>query len=120
MSDTTRASRPVHLDDANFSTFIAQAELPVLLDVYADWCGPCRLISPIVEQIATDLAGRVIVAKLDADASPITVMSLGIRGIPTIVAFHRGREIDRQVGLASRQRLVSMVDVAAKPAARAG
>lgn len=120
MSDTTRAAGPIHLSDANFTTFIAQADLPVLVDVYADWCGPCRLISPIVEQLATDLAGKVIVAKLDADASPRTVMMLGIRGIPTVVAFHRGHEIDRQVGLASRQRLVSMVDIAPKAAQRAG
>ncbi len=120
MSDTTHAAGPVHLTDATFSTFIAEAQLPVLVDVYADWCGPCRLMSPLVERLATELAGRAIIAKLDADESPLSVMALGIRGIPTMVAFHQGREIDRQVGMTSRNRLVSMVDAAETRTARVG
>lgn len=118
MSDTTRAAGPVALTDANFATVIAAAELPVLVDVYADWCGPCRLMSPVVEQLAAELEGRAIVAKLDADASPLSVMALGVRGIPTLVAFSGGREVDRQVGMAPRRRLVAMIEAAEATAAR--
>lgn len=120
MSQSPSAAGLVHLTDANFDTFIAGADLPVLVDVYADWCGPCRLMTPLVEQLARELAGRAIVAKLDADVSPRSVRALGVRGIPTLLVFHRGREVDRQVGMASRQRLVGMIDAAAAvPAARA-
>ena len=113
MPDVTRAAGPIHLTDATLSAFLASAELPVLVDVYADWCGPCRLMSPIVDRLAAELEGRAIVAKLDADANPLSVLALGVRGIPTIVVFSRGREVDRQVGMATRGRLVSMIDAAA-------
>ncbi len=112
MSDAIAATEIVHLTDANINEFLQSATAPVLVDVHADWCGPCQLMNPIVRQLAEETRGRAIVAKLDADANPLSVMMLGVRGIPTIVVFGGGREVARQVGVTSKKHLLGMIDKA--------
>jgi thioredoxin 2 len=90
--------RPVHLDDESFTRTIAESEVPILVDFYADWCGPCKIMAPAVDQLAANYTGRAIVAKLDTDASQRTSMSFNIRGIPTSIVFDGGKEVARQSG----------------------
>ena len=99
-----------HLDNSNFDLAIKNAGTPVLVDFYADWCGPCKALSPIVDKIAKGYAGRLKVAKLDIDDSPQTPASLQIRGVPTVILFKGGREVGRSVGLAPESKLVAMFE----------
>ncbi len=112
MTNTIATPEIVTLTDANINEFLKSATAPVLVDVHADWCGPCQLMNPIVRQLAEETRGRAIVAKLDADANPMSVMMLGVRGIPTIVVFGAGREVARQVGITSKKHLLGMIDKA--------
>jgi thioredoxin 2 len=88
----------VDVDDARFQEVVLQASVPALVDFWAPWCAPCRVVSPIVERLAGTLAGKMKVAKLNTDASPATANHYGIRGIPTLVLIHDGKEIDRITG----------------------
>ena len=90
--------RPLKLDDTTFARTIADAELPVVVDFYADWCGPCKVMAPAVDEIARELLGRVLVAKLDTDRSPVTAQQFHITGIPTMVRFAVGAEVARVSG----------------------
>ena len=90
---------PVTVTDATFASEVERSPMPVLLDAWAPWCGPCRMIAPIVEQLAAELAGRVRVAKLNVDDNPVTAGRLDVRSIPMLLVFKGGREIDRIVGL---------------------
>jgi thioredoxin 2 len=90
--------RPVPLDDESFDRTIAESELPVLVDFYADWCGPCKVMAPSVDELAARRQGRALVAKLDTDRSPRTAQRFDIRGIPTVVVFRGGREVARNTG----------------------
>jgi len=91
-------SKPVTVTDSNFSSVVAGAQLPVLLDLWAAWCGPCRMITPMVEQIAQELSGKVIVGKLDVDANPQTAARYRVQSIPTLLILKNGQEVDRLVG----------------------
>jgi thioredoxin 1 len=84
--------------DAEFEVTVLQSEQPVLVDFWAEWCGPCRMIAPIVEDIAGEFAGKAKVVKMDTDANPRTPMSLGIMSIPTVILFKGGRPVERTVG----------------------
>lgn len=90
---------PIHVTDAAFEKAVLNAPLPVVVDFWAAWCGPCRLIAPYIEELAKEYSGKAIVAKMDTDANPITPSRYGIMGIPTLIFFKGGREVDRIVGV---------------------
>jgi thioredoxin 2 len=100
---------PVLLTDATFDRVIAETTLPVLVDFYADWCGPCRMMAPAVDEVARTSAGRALVAKLDTDASQRVSARFQIRGIPTVIAFRNGREVRRESGVMSVGSLRGMI-----------
>ena len=102
--------RPIRLDDESFARTIAESKVPVLVDFYADWCGPCKMMAPAVDQLAAAYTGKALVAKLDTDASQKTSMSFNIRGIPTSVVFDGGKEIARESGAVPYATLAAMLD----------
>ena len=107
-------------DDQGFEKTVLQSSLPVLVDFWAPWCGPCRMVGPIVEQIAGQYEGRLRTVKVNVDDSPEVSMRLGIQGIPTIALFQGGKEVKRLVGARPRAELVRVVDqilAAGSPAA---
>lgn len=91
-------SKVVEVSDTRFEEQVLASSLPVLLDVWAPWCVPCRGLEPVIEDLATSLAGRVRVAKLDVDRSPVTAARLRIQGVPTLIVFKEGHEVARMVG----------------------
>lgn len=101
------ASRPVIVTDTNFSGEVEAAQLPVLLDLWADWCGPCHMIAPVIEQLAAELSGRVKVGKLNVDQNPQTAARFGVRSIPTLLVLKDGREVDRLVGALPKQEILA-------------
>jgi len=104
-----------------FEAEVLRSEIPVLIDLYADWCGPCRMMSPVLERLAGELDGRVKIVKIDTDAEPDLAAAFQVSSIPMLVMMHRGEAIDGSVGMVSRQRIMQMVDAATttQPATRA-
>jgi thioredoxin 2 len=96
---------PIEVTDANFSSTVGGTELPVLLDLWAAWCGPCRMIAPAIEQLASELAGKVMVGKLDVDHNPATASRFGVQSIPTLLILKDGKEVDRIIGLQSKDAI---------------
>ena len=102
--------RPVKLSDDDFERTIAESEVPVLVDFYADWCGPCKMMAPAVDELAGRYQGRALVGKLNTDLAPRVSSSFGIRNIPTVVVFVAGKEVARQIGAVSGAALQKMLD----------
>ena len=111
-----KCGKPVAIDDARFERFVTRNELPVVVDFWAAWCGPCRAMAPQFEQAARQLKGEAILAKVDSDASPQASSRFGIRSIPTLVLFRDGKEIKRQAGAVQAAQIVSWVQSASQPA----
>ena len=100
------AAKPLTVTDRTFARDVLQAGArPVLLDCWAAWCGPCRMIAPVLEQLAAESNGRYLIAKLDVDENPQTAAQFGIQSIPTLLIFKNGTLVDRMVGLQSRQAI---------------
>jgi thioredoxin 2 len=108
-----RLDRPIPVTDADFDQVVKASSVPVLVDFHADWCGPCKMMAPVLDEFARLHAGDVLVLKLDTDASPRTPSSLGIRGIPTLIVFEHGRENRRHVGVAQMPELETLAAVGA-------
>ena len=101
--------RPIALNDDTFARTIAESDVPVVVDFYADWCGPCKMMAPAVDQLAAENQGKVLVAKLDTDRSPRTSQSFAIRSIPTVVVFEGGKEARRSSGAMPLKALQQLV-----------
>ena len=98
------------LTDANFEQTVNQSSTPILVDFWAEWCGPCRRLAPTVDELATDYHGRVVVAKMNVDENPATPMRFSIRGIPTLLLFKGGQIVEQIVGLADKDSLKRLID----------
>jgi thioredoxin 2 len=94
----TAPPHPVTITDANFAEEVEKSPLPILVDMWAAWCGPCVQLAPVIEQLATDLSGRMRVSKLNVDENPVTASRFRIQSIPAMLLFQGGREVDRIVG----------------------
>lgn len=101
--------RPVKVTEDDFQQVIGGADVPVVVDFYADWCGPCKIMAPVLDDFAHAHRGEVLVVKLDTDRSPNTAERFGIRGIPTLIVFRGGQEAARRTGVVSREELESLL-----------
>jgi thioredoxin 2 len=106
-----RLDRPIKVTETTYDKVLQGTEVPVLVDFYADWCGPCHMMAPTLDDFAHRHVGEAVVLKLDTDASPGVAGRYGIRGIPTLIVFDHGRERGRQVGVADLKTLESLVGV---------
>ena len=105
MSDTI-----LKLIDAVFETQVIKSEKPILVDYWAEWCGPCKMMAPVLEEVAEDLSDKVLIGKLNVDENPQTPPKYGIRGIPTLMLFKNGEVVGTQVGAISKSDLVSFIE----------
>jgi thioredoxin 1 len=101
--------KPIEVTDSNFDAEVIKSDKPVLVDFWAEWCGPCRMIAPIVEELATEYDGTLKVGKMDVDNNPQVPMSFGIRSIPTLLIFKGGRVVEQVVGAVPKRILAEKV-----------
>jgi thioredoxin 2 len=101
---------PVKVTDATFATEVEQSPLPVVLDMWAAWCGPCRILEPVIEELAGHMAGRVRFGKLNVDENPATAARFNVRSIPTLLVLRGGREIDRIVGVQPKTEIARRLE----------
>jgi thioredoxin len=100
----------VTITDASFAASVERSPLPVLLDMWAPWCGPCRIVAPLIEELAVEMAGRVRVGKLNVDENPATAARFGVQSIPTLLVIKEGREIDRIVGAQPKAAIMQRLE----------
>ena len=100
----------VHVSDSSFEQDVLKSNVPVLLDFWAEWCGPCKMIAPILDQIATEYAGKVIVAKINVDENPKTPMRFNVRGIPTLILFKNGQAEGQKIGAVRKGDVAAFLD----------
>jgi len=96
--------------DQNFNDEVLKSEMPVLVDFYADWCGPCRLVSPIVDELAKIYEGKIKVGKVDVDANSKVAGDYNVMSIPTVILYQKGKEIARQVGFGGKDAYIQMIE----------
>jgi thioredoxin 1 len=102
-------SKPIEITDANFEEEVINSEVPVLIDFWAIWCGPCKVIAPVVEEIASEYEGKIKVGKLDVDHNPNSAVQYGIRSIPTLLIFNDGKVSDQLIGALPKAQIVERV-----------
>ena len=100
----------LEITDSNFEEIVLKSDKPVIVDFWAEWCGPCRMVGPLVEEIGNEYEGKVVVGKLNVDHNPTVTMKYGIRNIPTVLYFNGGEVVDKQVGAVPKQVLVGKLE----------
>jgi len=100
----------IELTDANFQAEVLQSDVPVLVDFWAEWCGPCRAIAPVITELATEYSGKAKIGKVDVDSNPQTAMNYNIRSIPTLLFFVDGQVRDQMIGSASKREFQKKLD----------
>jgi thioredoxin 1 len=102
-------SKPVHITDSSFDAEVLKSDVPVLTDFWAEWCGPCKVIAPILEQIAEEYDGRIKITKIDVDQHNHTAIQHGVQSIPTLILFKNGQTVERLVGSMPKDKLLARI-----------
>jgi thioredoxin 1 len=106
----TTTGIPLHFEDATFESDVLTSDKPVLVDFTATWCGPCRMIAPIIDELAGEYEGRALIGKVDVDENPQISMNYGIRSVPTLMIFKGGKPVDMIIGAVGKARLVEKLN----------